>query len=233
MARPTVLAALATLLLAAPAAAQTQLITLDDGTEHFGEVYYQGDTAIITTPSGQKIKVAKARIKGSDHLSKRGIGRQNPLTVWPVVKSDGDGAAAAQPATPTPAPGQTAGALGPGGGAPAVVPGSPEAKALGKLRPRGATGGENTGGIPQQLTMAQIQAIQTRIMTDPELMETVMSLADDPQLMQAVMDPSLLAAVQRGDTAAAAKNPAFRRVANDPRVRKLMKALAAEMGRTR
>ncbi len=81
----------------------------------------------------------------------------------------------------------------------------------------------SSGALPA----GEVTALQTRIMTDPKMMEALLQLAQDPQIMAAVRDPKLLAAIQAGDVAALERDPNLAKVASDPRVRALMEALKA------
>ncbi len=73
-----------------------------------------------------------------------------------------------------------------------------------------------SGGQPS------VQQIQANIMGNPQLMNAIMALAGDPQLMAKIQDPRLLKLLMSGDSKAIEAHPAFKSIANDPRIKAIM-----------
>ncbi|HEX2769685.1 MAG TPA: DUF4124 domain-containing protein [Geobacteraceae bacterium] len=69
--------------------------------------------------------------------------------------------------------------------------------------------------------------LKTRMMNDEEIMELILSLQNDPDMQAILSDPSVMQAVQAGDTGALMKNPVFLKLINNPRVREIVKKMKA------
>ena len=63
---------------------------------------------------------------------------------------------------------------------------------------------------------ADIEAMQRRLVTDPDIMAMIMALRDDPELTAALADPALLQAVTTGDLDAVRGNERFRELMEHP-----------------
>ena len=71
----------------------------------------------------------------------------------------------------------------------------------------------------------RIQTAQTSIMNDPEMMKQVQAMAQDPELMKLLSDPTLVKAVMAHDVKAIEGNPKAQELMNNPK----MRALAEQM----
>jgi len=80
---------------------------------------------------------------------------------------------------------------------------------------------------------AQIKGIQASIMSNPELLGAIMALADDPKLMATIQDPTLLKLLMSGDAKAIERHPGFKKIANDPRIRTIMRQVKKSMNQRR
>ena len=56
-----------------------------------------------------------------------------------------------------------------------------------------------------------------------------MALAEDPQLMRVVQDPTLMAVLLSGDLKAAEQHPGFKKLARDPRILAIMERVKRSM----
>lgn len=99
--------------------------------------------------------------------------------------------------------------------------------------PAGGTDGLSLlGGAPAGSASdfaAGVNAIQHRILSDPEMMEVLMQIAEDPAILSALLTPGVLQAVRTGDLQSVSKDPGVARAAADPRIQKIVKKLAAEL----
>ncbi len=80
---------------------------------------------------------------------------------------------------------------------------------------------EAAPNLPQQ--MPDIQAIQKTIAEDPELMNSIRSLQDDPQVQKAMQDPKIIEALNAGDLGALMANPKILELLNNPKVNDIQK----------
>ena len=72
-----------------------------------------------------------------------------------------------------------------------------------------------------------VQAMQQRILADPEMSSAVQALRDDPAVQAILNDPEITKALARGDMAALLNDPKIRDLADDPAVQ----GLTRKMGR--
>ncbi len=56
------------------------------------------------------------------------------------------------------------------------------------------------------------QALQQKMMSDPEIMNMIQSLQNDPDFQQILQDPEIMKAVSSGDINALMANPKFTRI---------------------
>lgn len=75
--------------------------------------------------------------------------------------------------------------------------------------------------LPQQ--MPDIQAIQKTITENPELMNSIRSLQDDPEVQKAMQDPKIIEALNAGDIGALMANPKILELLNNPKVNEIQK----------
>lgn len=71
-----------------------------------------------------------------------------------------------------------------------------------------------------------VQALQQRIVSDPEMAASIQALRDDPQVQAVLTDPAITAALARGDMAALLNDPKIRDLADDPAVQGITRQLA-------
>lgn len=71
-----------------------------------------------------------------------------------------------------------------------------------------------------------VQALQQRIVADPQMAASVQALRDDPQIQAVLTDPAISAALARGDMAALLNDPKIRDLADDPAVQDITRQLA-------
>jgi hypothetical protein len=65
------------------------------------------------------------------------------------------------------------------------------------------------------------------MMNDEGIMELILSLQNDPDMQTILSDPSVMQAVQAGDTGALMNNSVFLKLINNPRVREIVKKMNA------
>lgn len=82
------------------------------------------------------------------------------------------------------------------------------------------------GGGGQRSSADTVDAMQKRILADPQMSGAVMSLRDNPQVQAILSDPALAAALSRGDLATLMADPKIKRLADDPAVRDLTRQVA-------
>ena len=74
-------------------------------------------------------------------------------------------------------------------------------------------------------TANQIQAAQTRVMADPQIMAEIQAIAQDPEITQLLSDPALLQAVTSKDMAAVQNNPKAQALIQNPKMRAIMEKI--------
>jgi len=78
---------------------------------------------------------------------------------------------------------------------------------------------------PDMVSPEQLKLIQTSLLSDPAVFGTLLSLADDPDLIKIMSDPKVMAIVTSGDLEAAQSNPDIKRVMSNPRIKALVESL--------
>ncbi|HXQ24247.1 MAG TPA: hypothetical protein VN812_21375 [Candidatus Acidoferrales bacterium] len=73
---------------------------------------------------------------------------------------------------------------------------------------------------------AQLDGLQERIASDPDTMNAINTLRDDPELKAMLDDPELQSALQSGNLDALLSNPKLARFAADPRVQEITKKVS-------
>jgi hypothetical protein len=71
-----------------------------------------------------------------------------------------------------------------------------------------------------------VKSLQGRMMSDSGIVDTIMSLQNDPDFQKILHDPDIMKAVQSGDVAALMANPQFMKLLNNKAVRKIGDRLA-------
>ena len=67
-------------------------------------------------------------------------------------------------------------------------------------------------------TKGEAQALQQRMISDPEIMNMIQSLQNDPDFQQILQDPEIMKAVSSGDIATLMANPKFTRILDNKTV---------------
>jgi hypothetical protein len=71
----------------------------------------------------------------------------------------------------------------------------------------------------------QMGAMQERMTSDPDTMNALTALKDDPELKAVLDDPEVLSALQSGNFDALLSNPKLAHLADDPKVQEITKKL--------
>ena len=72
---------------------------------------------------------------------------------------------------------------------------------------------------------SEIQALQTLIKNDQEIMNMILSLQNDPDFQEIMRDPNIVNALNSGDIAALISNPKFISLLNNQKVQEIQKKL--------
>ena len=95
-----------------------------------------------------------------------------------------------------------------------------EAGKIRALRSRAGQAGSGERTVPSQAEVTgQIQALQQQVMGDSEIMNMILSLANDPEFRKVLEDPDIVRAVNAGDIEALMSNPTFMKLLGHPRIR--------------
>lgn len=70
---------------------------------------------------------------------------------------------------------------------------------------------------------SEVESLQEMMKNNPEIMEMIQSLQNDPEFQKALQDPSILNAVNSGDIAALMSNPQFMKLLENSTVQKIEK----------
>jgi hypothetical protein len=70
-------------------------------------------------------------------------------------------------------------------------------------------------------TASQLKSLQEKMSRDREVMNTIQSLQNDPDLQRILEDPEIMKAVQAGDINALMANPRFMELLNKPAVQEI------------
>ena len=89
----------------------------------------------------------------------------------------------------------------------------------------GKGAGQNAGGAVDGTPQAE--DLKARIMNDEGVMALILSLQNDQDMQAILSDPSIMQAVQAGDTGALMNNPAFLKLLNNPRLLDIVKKMKA------
>ena len=73
---------------------------------------------------------------------------------------------------------------------------------------------------------SEVQALQTFMQNDQEMMAIIFSLQNDPDFQEIIRDPGILNAVNSGDIAALISNPKFMSLLNNHKIQEIQKKLA-------
>ena len=88
------------------------------------------------------------------------------------------------------------------------------------IRPRSLSQGP---GAAQNNTNSDVQTLQSRMMSDQEIMGLIQSLQNDPDFKKLLEDPEIMKAVSTCDVAALAANPKFMKLLGNAAVQEIQK----------
>jgi len=74
----------------------------------------------------------------------------------------------------------------------------------------------------------QVAAQQQQLMSNPQSMQVLQQMTQDPAIMQALQDPALVQAVTNHDYQAVGNNPAVQKLMSNPNMQALLQKLAAQ-----
>lgn len=77
-----------------------------------------------------------------------------------------------------------------------------------------------------QDTDAAVQALQNRMLSDPQVAGRIHSLSEDPDVREVLADPEIADALNRGDYGALLSNPMIQKLAEDPDVQGITRDIA-------
>ncbi|MBI9073809.1 MAG: hypothetical protein JEZ02_00260 [Desulfatibacillum sp.] len=78
-----------------------------------------------------------------------------------------------------------------------------------------------SGGMSNSDVARQSQAIGQQMMNNPDIMGAIGSLSADPEFMEILSDPAIMAAVSAGDVNALMANPKFMQLMSNPQVQQI------------
>jgi hypothetical protein len=79
--------------------------------------------------------------------------------------------------------------------------------------------------LPNPAISSELQELQNLIMTDPEMMNSVSSLQNDPQFQAILQDPDVMNAVTAGNLNGLLANPNFTKLLEHQRVKEIAKKI--------
>jgi hypothetical protein len=74
----------------------------------------------------------------------------------------------------------------------------------------------------------EFKAIQTQVMSNPDVLNDIQKLLSDPEVMSILSDPGFLAAVQSGNTASLGSDPRLQRLSENPKIQALIQRIKAQ-----
>lgn len=103
--------------------------------------------------------------------------------------------------------------------------------AIAALPTNAAPPSSTSGALPNM--DQQIMASQQKLMSNPQSMEVLQEMAQDPEIAQALSDPALVQAVTSHDYQAVQSNPKIQELMNTPKMQALLQKLAAQQQQTK
>ena len=88
-----------------------------------------------------------------------------------------------------------------------------------------AGAGTTTSTSTPGLDMAQVKKLQQSLLNDPDVMQMIQTLQNDPQFKAVMRDPAIMKAVQSGDLNALSQNPKMKALMNHSAVKSLSRGL--------
>ena len=92
---------------------------------------------------------------------------------------------------------------------------------LGGASGAGAAGQDETPTVDT----GEVEALQGRMLADPQVMALIIALQSDPEVQALLSDPKVLEAVQAGDLGALMQHPSVRALLANPKVREIERQL--------
>ncbi len=86
-------------------------------------------------------------------------------------------------------------------------------------------GGEHAMGSPASVSsaeQAELQAMRLRMMQNPNLLSTILSLQNDPQMRAILADPEIMSAIASGNYAALMNHPKIIALTSNAKVREVI-----------
>ncbi|KHD04849.1 hypothetical protein PN36_00975 [Candidatus Thiomargarita nelsonii] len=80
----------------------------------------------------------------------------------------------------------------------------------------------DSGSRDSNASFGDLQGLQNLIMSSPDMMNTIMSLQDDPDFQAALQNPEVMRAVTSGDVNALLSNPLFMKLIENPRMKEIV-----------
>lgn len=71
----------------------------------------------------------------------------------------------------------------------------------------------------------QVQAMRKRVVRNPQAMNRIMPLRDNPEVQAILADPELMSAINSGDLTRLMNDPRLRRLAEDPQMQAVIRSL--------
>ncbi|WP_028315897.1 hypothetical protein [Desulfatibacillum aliphaticivorans] len=87
-------------------------------------------------------------------------------------------------------------------------------------------GASSSGGDAQ--VVKQSQALQRQMMSNPNIMNEIMSLSSDPEIMEILADPEIMNAVSSGDINTLMANPKFMKLLSHPKMQQITKMTTSQ-----
>jgi hypothetical protein len=87
---------------------------------------------------------------------------------------------------------------------------------------------ESSSGGSGESSLSDLQGLQHQIMGDPDLMSTILSLQDDPDVQAALQDQQVMSAVASGDIGALLSLPVFMKLLENPRIKEIARDVGAQ-----
>ncbi|MEN8218460.1 MAG: hypothetical protein ABFS56_19245 [Pseudomonadota bacterium] len=80
-----------------------------------------------------------------------------------------------------------------------------------------------SGSSNSSFSAADVQGLQKMIMSRPDLMNTIMSLQNDPNVQAVLQNPEVMSAVASGNIDALLSNPLFMKLVENPKIKEIAK----------
>ncbi len=91
-------------------------------------------------------------------------------------------------------------------------------------QPQAAAGAAEASAIT---ATPEFQSMQSKMMADPQVMGDIQQMAQDPEIMALLSDPSFISALRSGSAANLQSDPRVKKLSENPRVQALIEKLQA------